>query len=158
MLSIFKKGEEKVLWELFCGTVHKINQKDYTAKQLQAWAPFDYDEEVWQKSFEDKICFVALEEKKIIGFIDMTFEGHIDRLFTHKDFQQKGVASLLLQKIEEAAKKLKLEELHVESSITALPFFLAKKFIVVKEQIKTIRGENLQNYLMRKALLKNPFG
>ncbi|RFT67736.1 N-acetyltransferase [Bacillus clarus] len=44
-------------------------------------------------------------------------------MFTHKDHQGRGIASRLLQKLEEAAMKLGDKEIYIEASITAKHFF-----------------------------------
>ena len=33
----FKPGEEQEIWELFYNTIHKVNIKDYSREQINAW-------------------------------------------------------------------------------------------------------------------------
>ncbi|CAH2213174.1 GNAT family protein [Tepidibacter aestuarii] len=46
--------------KLFYETVHSINSKDYTEKQLNVWASKDIDLDLWDKSF--------LKNYTIVGF------------------------------------------------------------------------------------------
>ena len=38
----------------------------------------------------------------IVGFGDYNEDHYVDRLFTHKDYQGKRIASYILQKLEQA--------------------------------------------------------
>lgn len=44
---------------LFYDTVHSVNRKDYTAKQLDAWATGSIDFIAWDKSFLEHDSLVA---------------------------------------------------------------------------------------------------
>ena len=126
-------------------TITTVNLKDYSEKQVQAWAEIDSD------SFRESIneySFIAINEfNEIIGFIDGTEEGYIDRLFVHKNYQTQGVASRLLHSFEETIISSKFS---ANVSITAKYFFKAKGYQVKKENAIELRGEKFINYLMTK--------
>lgn len=92
------------------------------------------------------------EDDQIIGFADISYEGYLDRLYIHTNYQRKGIASALLKKLENEAIKHKLTQITTEASITAKPFFLKKGFYIVKEQMVEIRDKKLRNYLMEKDI------
>lgn len=78
---------------LFNETVHSVNAQDYSLEQLNAWAPKDeIDVKLtnWKDSLSNNIAYVAEINDKIVGFNDMSHNGHLDRLYTHKDFQGQG--------------------------------------------------------------------
>ncbi len=91
---------------LFYDTVHTVNAADYTEKQLDAWADGYVDPERWNASFLEHDTLVAWEagetEKtgRIVGFGDMDPSGYLDRLYVHKDFQKKGIAAALCDRLE----------------------------------------------------------
>lgn len=137
---------------LFQETVQTINQRDYTQEQLDAWAPKKIDNRKNWETLLNNISYVAEIYDQIVGFADLSVNGYLDRLFVHKDYQGEGVATALMNKIEEQAKSLRLKEIKAEVSITAKPFFEKFGFKIVKQQAVEIRGVELTNYLMIKRL------
>jgi len=148
-----KEEDVKKCIELFHDTVHTINSKDYTLEQVDVWAPnyIDHNSTRWQ-SLLTNFSFVAEMNNKLVGFIDMTNSGYLDRLFVHKDFQGKGIATALLHQLEKRAKVKGISEISTEASITAKHFFEAKGFKVCEEQRKLFNGVTFINYLMKKKI------
>ena len=71
------------------------------------WAPADRDISAWSKSFLNRLALVAEEEGKIIGFGDIDGTGYLDRLYVHKDFQRKGIATAIVSnKLDPAVREL----------------------------------------------------
>lgn len=134
IIRTFQKEDLEPVLQLFYETVHTVNARDYNELQLQAWAPKRLDRERWLQSLEKNICYVAEYRGVIVGFGDYNDEHYIDRLFTHKDYQGKGVASYILQKLEKEAVNLGHGDIYTEASITAKSFFERKGFICIKEQ------------------------
>ncbi|NEZ45182.1 GNAT family N-acetyltransferase [Paenibacillus alvei] len=140
---------------LFYDTVHTVNAKDYTAAQLQAWAPADEQEEKlarWTESLSQHLTYVAIRDNELIGFSDMAADGYLDRLYVHKDAQRQGVATALLSKLEQQARNLGLDEMRTDASITARPFFERHGFCMIQAQTVKRRGIDLVNYKMSKRL------
>ncbi|WP_425287844.1 GNAT family N-acetyltransferase [Oceanobacillus limi] len=77
----------------------------------------------------------------------------MDLLFTHKNFQGKGIATKLLQSLERTARTKGMTPITTEASITAKPFFLAKGFDVVRKQNKCYQGIEFVNFVMAKTLV-----
>lgn len=148
-----KKSDIEHCVKLFYETVHSVNAKDYTQAQRDAWAPRNIDptSEGWQ-SLLNNISFVAECDNEIVGFMDMTHEGYLDRAYVHKNYQGKGVASALYRMLEQQAIASGLTEIFTEASITAKPHAEAKGFKVHKEQKKVVNGVELINYVMKKLL------
>ncbi|PEO35950.1 GNAT family N-acetyltransferase [Bacillus toyonensis] len=150
IIRTFQKEDLETVLQLFYETVHTVNTRDYNELQLQAWAPKRLDRERWLQSLEKNICYVAEYRGVIVGFGDYNDEHYIDRLFTHKDYQGKGVASYILQKLEKEAVNLGHGDIYTEASITAKSFFERKGFICIKEQKKQHNGQIFINYVMKK--------
>ena len=53
---------------LFYQTVHTVNRRDYTEKQLDAWAPKDIDLRAWDRSLQVHHTLVAVEDGRAVGF------------------------------------------------------------------------------------------
>ena len=135
--------------QLFYDTVHSVNAADYTSEQLDAWADGHVDLEAWDNSFREHFTLVECDGKEIVGFADMDENGYLDRLYVHRDYQRKGVASSLLR---ELSQNVKTDEITTYASITARPFFEKMGYRVVRENIVERKGVSLINYFMVKKL------
>ena len=133
--------------ELFYHTVHSVNARDYTERQLNVWATGEVDLENWNRTLLEHYSVVAVEEGRIIGFGDIDKSGYLDRLYVHKDFQGRGVASGICDVLGAAVSGKKLS---VHASITARPFFEKRGYKVVKEQQVERQGVFLTNYVMER--------
>ena len=138
--------------ELFYDTVHNINIRDYSQEQINVWAPETVDRDRWDRNFTTRIAYVAKINHTIVGFGDATKEGSIEHLYTHKDYQGKGIASVILQTLEDALKNMGVTHTVTEASITAKPFFEKRGYVVINEQLKQHRGAIFINYVMKKVI------
>lgn len=89
----YKPSDCQEIVELFYQTVHTINAKDYTPEQLNVWATGKIDLEKWNQSFLRHETVVVIEHSRILGLGDMDPSGYLDRLYVHKDYQRKGIAT-----------------------------------------------------------------
>ncbi|SFL77363.1 Acetyltransferase, GNAT family [Paenibacillus sp. 1_12] len=151
----FEDSDINQIVSLFYDTVHTINAKDYSQDQLDAWAPKDeIDAKIisWKAALSHNIAYVMELDGEIIGFSDMTQEGHLDRLYIHKDVQRQGIASALVNTIESEARRLGLTEIDTEASITAKPFFERQGYRTIQSQIVERKDVQLVNFKMIKKL------
>lgn len=146
----YKSSDCNKIVQLFYNTVHKINAKDYTNEQLNAWATGKIDLEKWDKSFLEHYSFVAVENQIIIGFGDIDEHGYLDRLYVHKDYQRQGIATALCDKLENI---IKTDCITTHASITAKPFFEHRGYNVVKQQTVERKGVFLTNFIMKKSMI-----
>lgn len=145
ILRKYETSDCKELAELFYNTVHTVNAKDYTKEQLAVWATGNVDLQKWNESFLAHYTLVAVENKKIVGFGDMDETGYLDRLYVHKDYRHRGIATALCNQLEQA---FPVEKIETHASITAKPFFEKRGYRVVKEQQVIRGGIALTNYVM----------
>lgn len=178
---------------LFYETIHTVNARDYPQEQLDAWADGHVDLDAWNESFLAHNTYVAVQEcdgaddidscasdsagtvpgktggspasALIIGFGDMDDTGYLDRLYVHKDYQERGVATAICDRLEEdfclsrgrllqnsAVQKRKNDTFTTHASITARPFFEKRGYTVVKAQKVVRKGISIRNYIMRKHI------
>ena len=178
---------------LFYETIHTVNARDYPQEQLDAWADGHVDLDAWNESFLAHNTYVAVQEcvgaddidsrasdstdtapgktggspanALIIGFGDMDDTGYLDRLYVHKDYQGRGVATAICNRLEEdfclsrgrllqnsAVQKRKNDTFTTHASITARPFFEKRGYTVVKAQKVVRKGISIRNYIMRKHI------
>lgn len=148
----YKNTDLHAVIDLFYVTVHEVNKNDYSEEQLDAIAPKAANEYHWEKSLEKNHTIVVEEDDKLIAFGNIGKTGYLDRLYVHPDYLRKGIASKLVEELEEYAKKHGSHVINVTSSITSKLFFESKGYAVIEEQINERRGERLLRYLMEKKI------
>ena len=134
--------------DLFHDCVHAIESPVHTPAQLEAWAPTPPDYSTWRKRLAAKKPYLACREGKIIGFIELEDDGHIDCFYTHQDYQRQGVGRALYDHLIEQADARGIVDLHVEASLFARPFFEREGFRLEKENRIERAGEILTNFSM----------
>ena len=134
------------LAELFYNTVHTVNSKDYTKEQLDVWATGKVDLEKWDQSFQEHYSVVAVDGKIIIGFGDIDKTGYLDRLYVHAEYQGKGVATVICDKLEQKVSG----RIITHASITARPFSEKRGYKIIREQQVERLGIYLKNFIMEK--------
>ncbi len=138
--------------QLFRECVHRVNVRDYTSEQIEAWAPPEMDATMWAKRFEGRFACVACEGAIIGGFTDITRDGHLDRLFVSAVHQRQGIARGLVERLLQHAEQQGFEYVTTEASITAKPFFEAMGFVVTKQQLVECRGVSMTNFKMQRVI------
>jgi putative acetyltransferase len=149
---LFEAQDADRIARLFHETVREINVRDYSSKQVRAWAPDDLYFRNWVEVCSSRFTYVADDGVAIAGFGELEPNGHIDCFYCHKNYQRCGIGSEIYRAIEAKAVELSVSRLFTEASITAKSFFQRMGFSVVKEQEVTHRGEIFINYAMEKFL------
>lgn len=138
MIREYNTNDCEEIVALFYDTVHTVNAKDYSKEQLDVWATGKVDIGAWNHSFLEHYTLVAIEDDRIIGFGDITEGGYLDRLYVHKNFQHRGVATAICDMLEAYYPILRLT---THASITARPFFEKRGYQVIKEQEVERKGD-----------------
>jgi putative acetyltransferase len=95
---------------------------------------------------------VAFIKNVLVGFAELTDDGHVDCMYVHKDYQGRSIAHNLLEELLQLAQQRNYEVLTTESSITAKPFFEKHGFNVTHVKKKLYNGKEFTNYIMIKQL------
>lgn len=146
-------NDATALKDLFYNTVLAINRRDYSQEEVEDWASCGNDLSRWRDRIETQYFIVAENQlSEIVGFSSITPEGYLDYMYVHKDFQNKGIATMLLNEIERYAKENGITEITSEVSITARTFFEQQGYIVEREQTRQAKKLLLTNFCMVKRL------
>ena len=137
----------KTLAQLFFDTVHTVNAKDYTPEQLEVWATGTIDEDRWNTSLSAHRTLIAELDGVIVGFADMAEDGYLDRLYVHRAYQRRGIATALCDALETGCIA---PLLITHASITARPFFEKRGWKTVQQQTVIRQGIALTNFVMHK--------
>lgn len=147
LIRPYRPWDLPALTRLFYDTVHTVNAADYSPAQLDAWATGQVDEERWNASLLAHKTLVAEVDGVIAGFADMAEDGYLDRLYVHRDFQRRGIAAALCDRLEGGCAAPLLT---THASITARPFFEKRGWRVVRQQTVVRQGVELTNFVMEK--------
>ena len=139
-LRAYRSSDLPAILNLFRDTVHTVCARDYTQPQLDAWADGRVELAAWNASFLEHTTLVAVEGETIVGFADLAADGYLDRLYVHRDWQRRGVASALCDALPGARV--------THASLTARPFFERRGWRVVREQQVERHGVLLTNFVM----------
>lgn len=148
----FREQDAPILWALFYNTIRNINLRDYTEQQVKAWAPDEFDAQLWLKKMTAIQPFVVELDGVIVGYSDVQPSGLVDHFFCHHEYQGQGVGRALMTHVIKQAEAKGLDRIYSEVSITARPFYEHMGFTVVNEQQIEVRGATLTNYVMERHL------
>lgn len=152
LIRPYLPGEEAQLHAIFHSAVHGLARQDYTAEQLCAWAPDDFDAALWRQRMRANHTLVAEVDGHPAAFADLQPNGYIDMFFVAPPYARRGIGSALLRHILDAATQRGIDELHSDVSLTAQPFFARHGFMLEARNEVTVRGAVLENATMRKLL------
>lgn len=140
--------------DVFYRSVRNVASSDYTAEQVEAWAPQPVDaEHEHRRSGDGRLVLVAADQQdSVAAFIDLEPDGHIDRLYCAPEAAGKGIATQLYEAIEVTARAQGIKRLFTEASELARRFFERKGFIVLGRQDMVLRGVPIHNFRMAKDL------
>ena len=152
MVREYRRSDLEAVVSLFQRSVHEIASRDYSPRQISAWAPEFPDRQEWARRMKTGGVFVYERNDEIAGFARIDATGCLDLLYVHPEFQRQGVARALLDRVTSWAVSRGICHLHSEVSITARPFFESVGFYVMREQIVERQAVSLQNFRMEKHL------
>lgn len=142
----------KDITDLFYETIQTINRKDYSQEEVDDWSSWRNDFEKWKEGLSEQYFILAILKNKVVGFSSIARDGYLDFMFTHKDFQGKGIAKKMLVELEKKSLEQKNNCIYSDVSITAKEFFLSQGFEIEKQQLKRSKEKELINYRMKKNL------
>ena len=153
-IRAYQPGDAADVADVFYRSVHGVAVSDYSAEQVIAWAPERRDAGQENRRCGDgRLVLVAAGESgRVVAFIDLEPDGHIDRLYCAPEAAGRGVASRLYDAIETAARAQGIGRLFTEASELARRFFERKGLTVLERQDMIVRGVPIHNYRMDKTL------
>lgn len=148
LIRAYVPGDAARLRAVFMSAVHGPAADCYSAAQLMAWAPDDYDADQWAARLAANRPFVAEIDGVAAGFADVQADGYIDQFFVAAEYTGRGVAGALMARILAQG----LPRLYADVSLRAERFFAAHGFVVEQRQRVEVRGQVLDNARMARRL------
>ena len=147
------KSDLNELLELFKNTVQHVNVKDYSPEQIEVWAAATNNVKGWEERMENDTFLVATEQGKVVGFSSINTVGYLNFMYVHHQFQKQGIATALLEKVEEKAREYGCKSMYASVSVTAQPFFAFNSFKHVADDLRIVEGVEFMNSKMEKMLI-----
>ncbi len=119
----YRKDDAGAVLEVFRRSVRGIARARYSKAQVDAWAGTDHNIDEWASRMEARETFVACEGDRIVGWIEMEPNGHLDMLYCIPEAAGTGIASQLYDVLLKRAREIGLQRLYAEASFFAESFF-----------------------------------
>ena len=144
VIRTYQKDDLNTLLSIFEKAIRQTCQNDYTIEQLNAWIA-GKNAKNWDEILQKHFSYVATIDKNIVGFGDVNECGYINFLYVDPIYQKRGVATSLLKELER-----RFDNLEVDASKTALPFFLKRGYQIEKTQVVYRQNIAIENYHLHK--------
>ena len=138
--------------QLFYDTITSVNTKDYSPGEIKVWSSGYADTVRWANKLKQQDFYVYECEATIVAFASLLNRNYIDHLYVSQYHQGKGIATTLLQFIENKAKRANTSHIYSDVSITARSFFECHGYRVLKQNQIPHKGEVLINFNVVKKL------
>jgi putative acetyltransferase len=155
-IRLYDQRDADDLADVFFRSVRQAALSDYTAAQVKAWLPERPPPALMDHRASDgRMVLVAVDERdRVVGYIDLEANGHIDHLFCTPQAVGHGIASRLYDATEAAAREQEIGRLFVEASEPARRLFERKGFEVLERQDLIRHSVAIHNYRMEKVLAR----
>tara|TARA_Y100000310_G_scaffold314019_1_gene363007 strand:- start:1458 stop:1910 length:453 start_codon:yes stop_codon:yes gene_type:complete len=134
----FLEKDSVDMHKLVCKVFNKFVAKDFTKAGVKKFLENQSPEENVKRA-KTRDIFVAIVDGKIVGMIEDNKKGRITRLFIYKKYHGKGIATQLVNRIENSYKK-KLGKMKVWSSKYAINFYYKLGFKKSRGFVRTKDG------------------
>lgn len=152
-LSPLTQNDADVCYDVFFRAVHGGTDAFYSAPQQSAWAPARTSApNDWPQRLTQGFALGAKRWGKIVGFMTMGHDGHIDFAYVLPSEMGKGTAGKLYDACETEARRLGLEVMDTEASHLAKRFFEKRAWHVTARQMVIRDGVGIENFRMEKEL------
>lgn len=146
-----KDGDYAAIARLHRQTIRNVNSKDYTEDQIRAWSALTNANRFRNSASKCK-RWVAVVNDKVVGFCDHALDGEFWGLYVHKDHIGKGIGSRLIRTAESSLRKMGFKKVTLKATVTAKEFYKKQGYKVIKKDLHTINGKELEIFVMTKKL------
>ena len=145
----YEDGDAPTLIEVFERSVRVIGPSKYSDMQVAAWLSPSRDARAWNRRILEREAYVAQRgDGRIVGWIEMEANGHLDFLYCAPDAAGKGVADMLYAVLLAGARKLGVTHMTTEASRFAESFFRRQGWQVEKRETVMRSGIGIDRAVM----------
>ena len=146
----FTNDDAAAVSQLIVENLKTVNIRDYSQELMDALAKYKSPQNLQELASECD-AFVAVEAGKILG-VAMLYGDRIANMFVRTQSQSSGIGRSLITYIEELAKSREIPRLSVDSSITALGFYIKCGYRIIQKVNKPFSGIDNVVFEMDKVL------
>lgn len=147
-------GDLRAIAETYMEAVHALAVDHYDEAQRHAWAPRTIDLDRWRDRLEGLHVRVAERDGRVLGFVAWNDEGYLDLLYTHPDAARTGIATRLVEAVEQDTRRRGVPEVWARASDVSKLLFEHLGYAPGEEQWIEVRGETLRNTVVRKVVVE----
>ncbi|TCP42970.1 GNAT family N-acetyltransferase [Rhodovulum marinum] len=147
-----RPGDGAAAHAVFFAAVHGGTAAAYGPEERAAWAPSATPAPGWEERLLACTTILAEERGRVIGFMALAGDGHVDLAYVAPDRMGRGVGAALHGAIVEAARAAGLDLLTTEASLIARPFFARHGWRQTARQSVIRNGVALTNFRMELVL------
>lgn len=144
--------DAEALAGLYRAAVRATGPSAYSREQVEAWASYPEDLEVFRASLIEGLTIVCEMGGDPAAFGHMQHDGHVHLLYTHPRFARRGLAAALLQRFEDQARAWGCTALTTVASRISRPIFQRAGYALVETETAHRQGIAFERFQMRKAL------
>jgi len=134
----FKDRDAAAVSELIIENLKTVNIRDYSKELIDILSSYKTPKQVIESAGKSE-AFVAVKRGSIVG-VAMLRGNKIVNMFVQTQAQGRGIGRSLIKRIEKQAKKMRISELLVDATITAVGFYTRCGYQVVKKVNKPFCG------------------
>ena len=138
------------LKKVYFDSIQSIDEKIYSKVHKRAWASQAWNNPIFEKSLIEGKGWLIYEKETIIAFASRYPADRISLFYCRGNFQRKGNGSLLIDKLEETAKKEGLNYLTTEASLISYKLFLRNYWEIIGKEKIIINNKLFERYKMIK--------
>ena len=144
--------EAQAIINLHADTVRRVNSKDYSPQQIDAWLG-RRRVEVTEAMIRDGQYYVCVDDAGHLLGMGNIKGNELIALYVSADHQGEGIGSAILRRIEEDALGDGICRIKADSTVTAEGFYRRHGYVTVERKVlKIARGQTLQVVAMTKKL------
>ncbi len=145
-IRLYKSSDIDEVIQLFKDSIESACINDYSKQEINAWKNA-FDKDKLQNRFLNSYSIVATLDSKIVGFGNIDIENrYLDCLYVKPQFYRSGIATKICNELESKVSGA----ISVQSSKTAMPFFIGRGYNLIREQVVIRNNVKLTNYLLIK--------
>ncbi len=121
---MIRKADRKdlsVCSKLICQVISEIEARHYSLGIIKGWQEYNSPSNLENEA--NSAEFIVYEENGIIFGVGAIEGAHIKKVYVSPAYQGRGIGRLLVENLEQIAKKNGFEEYELNSTVNALNFY-----------------------------------
>jgi len=142
------------LKKVYFDSIQSLDENVYSKEQKKAWASQAWDNPNFEMSITQGKGWLLSEHETIVAFATRYPKNRISLFYCKGKYQRRGCGTLLLDKLQDEAKREGLDSLSTEASLISYKLFLKNGWEIIRKENITINNIFFERYKMVK-IIKN---